>query len=305
MLNGIVYAKIRKVYFVIVLRRIYPVFSYAKAFILPAALILSAAAVICAQDAKPTASPTPQPTASPKKFERPKIVSGIPKTATAAEVAEYAIGVYSGLRGRDSLNQIRRTTIESGKLSVTNADGTVEQANYTRRILRGDNIDKERLRLDQEFPNARFSLVLDGTGKVFGLFNDTVFSPRQEAVKTFQNQIRHNLDTLLRFKENGSSIELVKRDKISNVDYVVVDVTDKEARKTRFYVSAKTARVMWLEYTEDGVKYTRKFSDYNYSQNTLVPFRTILLANDKLVEEATISTVTFGQKVEEDVFKAG
>jgi hypothetical protein len=59
---------------------------------------------------------------------------------------------------------------------------------------------------------------------------------------------------------------------------------------------------MMLEYTEDNTKYRRKFYDYNYAQGTLVPFRSVLWANDKQIEETNIQTISFGQKVEEVIF---
>ncbi len=82
-------------------------------------------------------------------------------------------------------------------------------------------------------------------------------------------------------------------------------VTDKQNRKTRFYISTKSLRVMMLEYTEGETKYRRRFYDYNYAQGTLVPYRTVLWANDKQIEEIEVQTVSFGQKIEEDAFQAG
>ena len=45
--------------------------------------------------------------------------------------------------------------------------------------------------------------------------------------------------------------------------------------------------------------------DYNYAQGTLVPYKTVLWADDKVVEETSVGTITFGQKVDEDLFKVG
>ena len=225
------------------------------------------------------------------------------KIETAEQVAESVILLYGGFGGREVLDRIRKTTVERGRITLINADGTVDKANYERWIIRSGNLDKERIRLDQQFPNTRYSLVYDGE-KTFGVFNNTVFSPKEDASKTFQNQIWHGLDALLRYKENESKLDLVGRDKIMGVEYYLLDVTDKQDRKTRFYVSTKQFRVMILEYEQEGVKYRRKFYDYNYSQGTLVPYRTVLWANDKQVEESEILTITFGQKVEEDMFRA-
>ena len=48
--------------------------------------------------------------------------------------------------------------------------------------------------------------------------------------------------------------------------------------------------------TEDGVKYRRKFYDYNYAQGTLVPYRTVLWANDKQIEETEYSEPSLSVK---------
>lgn len=226
------------------------------------------------------------------------------KNPTAEQVAESTIFIYGLGGGRAVLNQIRKTAIERGRISVTTADGATQQATYSRWTQRAETLDKEKIRLDQEFPTARYSLVLSGD-KIFGIYNDSVFTPREDASRAFNNQIVHGLEALLRYKENGSRIELAGKEKIQGVDYNLMDVTDKAGRKTRFYISVKTFRVMMLDYEDEGVKYRRKFYDYNYAQGTLVPFRTVLWAGDKVVEETEIGTVTFGQKIDEGIFLAG
>lgn len=268
--------------------------------------------VISAQETKPEAAATPKPEATPKADKKDKKkdkkidkeTNGLPKNATVEQVAEYVVLVYGGLGGRDSLKQIRKTTIERGKISVVNNEGKPEQATYEKLILRGDDLEKERVRFDQSFPSAKYALVYN-KDKIFGIFNDSVFTPREDATKSFEDQIWHGLEALLRYKENGSKLALAKNEKIMNVDLYVLDVTDKQNRKTRFYISTKSLRVMMLEYEENGVKLRRKFYDYNYAQGTLVPFRSVLWSGGKQIEETTIQTISFGQKVEEDNFKEG
>jgi hypothetical protein len=242
---------------------------------------------------KPIAKAKATPIPTPTKLD--------PKNFTPEQVAEVAILAYGV---RDRLNQIRKTTTEVGTTSYTGADGKTEQAKYQRFVLRGDELSKERIRLDQQFTNARYSLLYKG-GSISGLYDNNVFTPRDDVAKAFENQIVHGLDTLLRYKENGSTLTIASRDKVMGVDYIILDVADKAQRKTRFYISAKTYRVMMLEYEEGGVKYKRKFYDYNYAQGTLVPFHTTLWANDKVVEDSEIGTVTYGQKVDEGLFTAG
>lgn len=281
-----------------------------KFFILFAFFILTTVSIASAQQPETTdknKTETSDKTKSQTTEKKPKQqankqpAADLSKGATAEQVAESIIYFYGGLGGRDYLKQIRKTTIERGKVSIVNAEGKTEEANYERLILRGDSLDKERIRLEQEFPSARFALIYNND-KIFGIFNEAVFAPREDASKAFQNQIWHGLEAILRYKENGSTLALADREKLMGVEFYVLDVTDKQNRKTRFYVSTKTLRVMMLEYTEDNTKFRRKFYDYNYVQGTLVPLRTVLWANDKQIEETNVQTISFGQRVEETIF---
>jgi len=270
------------------------VISRFKFFILFAFLTLGAASLASAQA---------KPEKISKKEAKQKAVEAA-KNPTAEQIAESTILIYGNLSGRALLNQIRKTSLERGRISVVNADGKIEQANYERWVLRADTLDKERIRFEQEFPNAKYALVYN-KDKIFGMYNDSVFTPREDAVKSFENQIWRGLESLLRYKENGSTLALGGREKMLGVDFYQVDVIDKQNRKTRYYISSKTFRVMMLEYTEGETKYRRKFYDYKIAQGTLYPFRSVLWANDKQVEETEVQTITFGQKVEENIFQEG
>lgn len=242
--------------------------------------------------ASPTASPTPTQLLDPKNTTAP---------VTGLQVVESAIFIYGLGGGRDRLDQIRKTVVERGKSKVTGANGRVDPATYVRYTLRGADLWKDKIRLDQEVPNARFSLITDND-KVLLFFNNTFLAPSDEAALSFQNSIYRGLDGLLRYKENGSTVELAGKEKELGVEFYLIDVTDNKQRKTRYYVSVKSFRVMMLTYEEAGVKYKRKFYNYNYAQGTLVPYRTVLTANGKTVEETDIGTVTFGQKIDESMF---
>lgn len=259
--------------------------------------LIAAVSVVFAQtNATRPAEATPTPKPTPAKSNK---LDG--QNVTAEQIVESAIVLYGFPGGRATLNQIRKTTLERGSTALTDAAGKTERINYQRFVIRGESLAKEKIRLDQEFPSARFSLVF-ADGKIFGIYNNTVFPPREDTAKAFENGIVRGLEALLRYKENESTLALAAKEKYMGVDYHVVDVTDKESRKTRFYISARSFRVMMITYEDGGVNYKRKFYDYNYAQGTLVPFRTVLWANDKQVEETDIGTITFGQKVDEGLF---
>lgn len=248
--------------------------------------------------------PAEQKPADKKDEKKPPTaleVKEMAKNPTAEVVAESVIYIYGLGGGRAILNQIRKTAIERGKISLINSEGKTDQATYQRWTQRADTLSKEKIRLDQQFPTARYALVFNDQ-KIFGIVDDQVFTPRDDASRAFENQIVHGLEALLRYKENESKLDLVGKEKMLGVEYYILDVTDKQSRKTRFYASAKSFRIMMLDYEEEGIKYRRKFYDYNYAQGTLFPFRTTLWAGDKMIEETEVGTVTYGQKIDEAMF---
>ena len=170
-------------------------------------------------------------------------------------------------------------------------------------------MDKDKIRLDQKAPTLEYSLVY-GDGKLWGIINGAAFTPRQDAANTFLSQQRHGIDTLLRYKENGSTLTLVGKEKQKGLDLYVLDLVDKDKQSTRYYISTKSLHVLWLEYEEPSngggspIKFTRKFLDYRYAQSTLVPYRTVLVENGRDVMETRISNVTFGIKIDDSVFKS-
>jgi len=242
--------------------------------------------------------PKEQPKDQPKKDQ--------PKGAfTAEQIGEGVIIAYGS---RPALEQIRRNGVERGRVTRNMPEGATEESNYERRFVRGENLEKDKIRLDQRLPTMEYSLVYGG-GKIWGLINGTAFTPREDTAASFLSQHHHSLDSLLRYKENGSTVTLAGQEKQKGLDLYIIDVEDKEKRKTRFYVSTRTLRILWLEYEEapvrgaSPVKYTKKFLDYRIVQQTLVPYRTVLLEDGRETQETHLLTVTYGVKVDDAIFK--
>jgi hypothetical protein len=239
-----------------------------------------------------------------KAPDKPAQVKPTPSKEITAEAVAETVVYLNGTR--PALNQIRHTGIERGTIRRNMPDGKIEELTYERRFIQGESMDKDRIRLEQKMPTAEYSLVYS-SGQVWGIINEAVFTPRQDVSHEFINRQWHGLDAVLRYKENGSTVTYIGKDKQMGVELYIIDVTDKEQRKTRFYVSAKTGRVLSLEYEEADVsgKFTRKFYDYHLVQGTLVPYRTVLYRGDKQVEETQIMTVTYGLKLDETLFQNG
>lgn len=226
------------------------------------------------------------------------------KDLTAEQVAESVIFVFGT---RPVLAQIRRNGVERGRLTRTTSDGKLEEASYERRFVRGESLEKDKIRLDQKMPNMEYSLIF-GEGRLWGVINGAAFTPRQDATSAFLSQHHHSIETLLRYKEIGATLKLVGRDKQKGLQLFVLDLIDKDKRSTRYYISSQSLRVLWLEYEEQNpgsspLKYLKRFHDYRYTQSTLVPFRTLLLEDGRQTQETRILTVTFGVKVDDALFK--
>ena len=251
-----------------------------------------------AQDTRPQAQP--QETPKPPEAAKPQ---GDVKF-TAEQIVESVILVYGS---RPGLEHIRRYGVERGKITRYNAEGNPEEANYERRFVRGENLEKDKIRLDQKLPTMEYSLIYDD-GKLWGIINGAAFTPRQDATADFISQHHHSIDSLLRYKECGSTITLIGREQQKGLDLYVLDLSDKEQRKTRYYISARSLRVLWLEY-QDGppggiaVKYMRKFLDYRIVQQTLAPYRIVLSVDGRQSQETQVLTITYGVKVSDSIFK--
>lgn len=269
------------------------------AFLLASFIAAGSAFIVTGQSTtqeKPAVQPT-SPTQDKKSND---------KSFTAEQIVESTIFIYGS---RPVLEQIRRNGVERGRLTRLTTDGRTEEATYERRFVRGENSDKDKIRLDQKLPTMEYSLIY-GEGRLWGIINGAAFTPRQETAQTFLSQQRHNIDKLLRYKENGSTLTLIGKDKQKGLDLYVVDVTDKDKQVTRYYISSRSLHILWLEYDDTSssgtspVKYTRRFYDYRYAQSTLIPYRTVLLEDGKQTQESRIMNVTFGVKIDDSLFKS-
>ena len=227
------------------------------------------------------------------------------KEFTAEQIVETVI-IANG--SRPLLSQIRRNGVERGRQTRTAQDGHTEEAHYELRFVRGEKAEKDKVRVDNKTPQAEYSLI-NSEGRIFGIINGSPFIPRADATADFISQQAHSIDALLRYKENESKLASAGKDKHQGIDVYVIDLTDKTNRKTRYFVSAKTFRVLWLEYEEtppgtgSPVKYSKRFYDYRVAQGTLVPYRTVLSEDGKQTMETRISTVTYGVKMEDSLFQ--
>jgi hypothetical protein len=267
------------------------------------AALLSSLAVVHAAAQAPAAAQDKD-----KKKEQQKPVEdvrqGKGKTYTADQIAETVVLVYGSRQG---MAQIRRTGVERGTITRTAEDGRSESIPYSRVFKRGDTYEKDKIRLDQRLPSVEYSLIYSD-GKVTGMLRGTPFTPKEADISTMMSDRVHGLDALLRYKETGSAVKFVGNESQKGLELWVLELADKGGNATRYYISSKSGRVLWLEYEQATTpgsppqKFRRTFHDYRVVQGTLVPYRTVLYEGDRKVEESQVMTVTYGVKTEDSVF---
>jgi len=227
------------------------------------------------------------------------------KGITAEQVAEITIFSYGS---RAVLSQIRRNGVERGRITRFTSDGKTEESTYERRFVRGESLDKDKVRIDQRAPTLEYSLIYSA-GRLWGVINGASFTPRQDAANIFMSTHRHSIDTHLRYKEDNSTLKLLGDENKKGLDLYVLELVDKDKESTRYYISKKSFHVMWLEYEDASasstpVKFRRTFHDYRFAQSTLVPYRSVLLEDGKQTQETRVLTITYGAKVDDSIFKS-
>ena len=237
---------------------------------------------------------------------------------TQAETAiELAIIAYGG---RKQLEIARAAIQESGTIRLATDQGDLS-GNYLLRSMRKEKTSKDLLRVDLELspgegsqstPPIKYIIGFNGAS-VWSAQNGQYVTPRAGADVAFRAQLTHEYMALLRYKEDGSKLDYVRLENVVGVDTFVIDMTTAEGEKTRFWLSAKTYRILHSEYElklVEGQAPTKYRIDYYYTpsslavvQNTLVPVRREMKQDGKFVQEIKLTSMTYSAKIDPEVFQ--
>lgn len=250
-----------------------------------------------------------------KKQEEAK--GGQVKLTQVETIVELAIIAYGG---RKQLETARAAIQEAGTIKLATDQGDLS-GNYLLRSMRKEKSSRDLLRVDLELspadnsqsaPAIKYVIAFNGAS-VWSAQNGQYVSPRAGADTAFRAQLTHEYVALLRYKEDGSKIEYVGPETVIGVDNNVIDLTNPEGEKTRYWLSTRTYRVLHCEYElklVEGQPPTKYRIDYYYTplshavvQNTLLPVRREMKQNGKFVQEIRLSNVTYSAKLEPEIFQ--
>jgi hypothetical protein len=254
--------------------------------------------------------------ASPKEIEKKK-QEAVPevKLSPAEAIAEYVIFAYGT---RAALQTARANIQEDGTIKLVTEQGNIS-GNYTLRQSRREKSSQDLLRVDLDLtpPESQSSgkpikyIIAYNGASVWSAQNDQYRNAAPEAEAAFQAQLTHDYASLLRYKEDGSTLELKKPETVVGVECNVLEMTSPDGSKTTYWVSAKTFRILHLEYSltlaqgQAPIKYRVSFyyTPLRVIQNTLVPTRRVMLQDGKLVQEVTINQFNYSVKFDPEIFQ--
>lgn len=242
----------------------------------------------------------------------------LPQLTEAQAITEFAIIGYGG---RKALEAARASIQEEGTIRLATDQGDIT-GSYTMRSIRQEKSWQDLLRVDLELTppeeaqrqgaptSIKYVAAFNGA-TVWSAQNDQYINPRPEVVAAFRAQLTHDFSTLLRYKEDGSKVEVVGPETITGIDTVALDLTTPDGEKTRYWISKKFYRVVRLEYElklSDEQPATKYRISYFYTphrvvQNTLVPSRRVTMQDDKFVQEVTLTNVNYSAKLDPQIFQ--
>jgi hypothetical protein len=224
------------------------------------------------------------------------------------EITANTAAAYGGLA---TLLVLRQSGYLRGLVKLYTGDDTPQEGEITIRFSRKVKVAEDLKRIDLKLATApRFTIAFDGT-RVWGAEgnNPVVLYLRSEAA--MKADLIHNYEALLRSQELGTKLQYVGEEKRSGIPLYVIDLTHGDGSTTRYYVSAKTWRVLHLEYDlvvpslQKPIRVRESFYDFRVVQNTLAPFRIVRYEADHLVQETNFTEVAFGVQVDKSVFEQG
>jgi len=122
-------------------------------------------------------------------------------------------------------------------------DGRNERASYERRFVRGESLEKDKIRLESEGAYPRIFLIYGG-GRLWGIINGALHSAQDAANTSFRNSVTASTRCCATRKRFHADFG---RQEAEGIDLHVLDLVDKDKHPLAI-ISAKTLHILWLEY---------------------------------------------------------
>lgn len=227
------------------------------------------------------------------------------KTPKAEDVVERTILAYGS---RAAILGVQRNGLLRALIKFHTPEGIREGKSATR-FIRKQKLNEDLVMLELELPGTRYMIGFDGK-ETWEIQDGEIIQPNPDNVKAFRRGHEHSYEALLRYKENNSKLEYVGTNKLGTFDMDIIDLISPEGVRTRYEISRKSSRILYLNYEESPKpdappqKYRLNFKDFRPIQNVWIPYETLVFQDGKLIEERKIVESAFNVQLEEKAFKA-
>jgi hypothetical protein len=254
---------------------------------------------------------------APKDVEKKAAGKGTQLQLSPAEtIVETTIFAYGG---RKQLDTVRASIEEDGNIRLATDQGDLS-GSYILRSVRKEKSWLDLVRVDIELkpaesgsssiPSAIKYIIAFNGASVWSAQNGQYVNPRHEAEMAFRAQMTHEYMSLLRYKEDASKLELIGPETVVGVDTNVIEMTNTNGEKTRYWVSSKTYRIVYSEYeltlaeAKPPTKYRLAYyyTPFRVIQGTLVPVRRVMTQDGKFVQEITLGNINYTAKLDPEIF---
>jgi hypothetical protein len=262
--------------------------------------------------------PKAQPVAeSSKGKKQEKGKAEVITMSPVEKVVELAILLYGG---RPQLEKVRSGIQETGTIRLATDQGDIN-GTYSFRSLKREKSWEDLIRVDLDLSppaeaqrqgtnSIKYTIAYNGAS-IWSAQNNQYVNSKPEVEAAFRAQLTHEFTALLRYKEDGSKIELIGPETVVGVESNVVELTNPQGEKTRYWVSIKTYRILHAEYElklvegQPPTKYrvSYYYSPYRVIQNTLVPTRKVMSQDGKFVQEVTLTDFQYSAKLDPEIFQ--
>lgn len=244
--------------------------------------------------------------------------TGQPQLSQVEIVAEATIFAYGG---RQQLQTARNSLQEEGNIRLATDQGDIT-GTYVIRSMRKDKswLDLMRTDLDLAPPedaqrqgapsSIKYTIAFNGAS-IWSAQNNQYVAPRPEAEASYKAQLVHDYTALLRYREDGSKLELKDPETVVGVPTYVIELTTEAGEKTRYWISKNSFRIVHAEYElkladqSTAIKYrvSYYYTPVRVVQNTLIPARRVMMQDGKFAQEMTVTSLNSLAKFEAEVFQ--
>lgn len=222
------------------------------------------------------------------------------------EILQRTIAAYGG---EASVYLLRQRGQLRGFVKAYLEDGRTREGEIIIRFLHRLEKQDELRQIELRFPDApTLTITYDGT-RVWGAENGAPIVLRLRTEAAFRAEVKHNYETLLRYREYKAEVTYVGRERRSGIEVDVLTLTLPDGSTARYFISTRTSRILHVEYDvsvplmDRPIRFRESFYDFRVVQTTLVPYRIERYEDGRLVQEIRFTEVAYGVQIEESHFR--